>query len=116
MRSLSLIVAALILSVSAWSQQKVETLPSEIPTNIQKPMKVESQEFIPYKKLYIIDNVKKMMTYFDSGQIPVDFPKYDHKKTEDENFENALTWVNTGQNIDLLTSEAIQKLKDRGDL
>ncbi|MBL4702924.1 MAG: hypothetical protein JKY54_00250 [Flavobacteriales bacterium] len=116
MKPISLIVAMMICVCGAWSQEKIESLPKEIPTNVQKPMKVELQEYQPYQQLYVVNDVKKMMTYFVSGQIPTDFPKFDHSKTKKENFNIAIAWVITGNNKNLLTEEAIKKMQDRGDL
>lgn len=114
MRRLSLLLFTLLFVFGAWSQEKVKDLPKEVPTNIQKPMKVESQEYIPLKQLYVVKNPKKLMTYFKSGEIPADFPKYDHDKTKEENVKIAVNWAKTGNNMSLLTEEAIKKMKSEG--
>lgn len=57
--------------------------------------------------MYAFDT-KKLASYFISGQIPADFPKYDATLTKEENKEIAKNWAK--QHQDLITEEAKAKL------
>lgn len=81
------------------SAQKIETLESP-EYKRERPVRVEA---LPsYNPLYII-SVKKLPSYFISGEIPESFPKYDPSLKKGANKKIALEWCVVPSNRALLT-------------
>lgn len=84
------------------SAQKIETLESP-EYKSERPIRVEALP--PYNPLYII-SVKKLPSYFISGEIPESFPKYDPSLKKGANKKIALEWCIVPSNRALLTENA----------
>lgn len=84
------------------SAQKIETL--ESPENKrERPVRVEALP--PHNPLYII-SVKKLPSYFISGEIPESFPKYNPSLKKGANKKIAVEWCIVPSNRALLTEDA----------
>lgn len=110
--SLALFVGILVLSTNGVAQEKIkaENLAKEIPTSHEKPSTLETKP--PYIPMYVVSD-KELPSYFLSGEVPVDFPKYDGNKTKQENVVIALKWCNEPDNYALLTDAGKQKVDDK---
>lgn len=107
-----LTIGILLLMSSLVIQVKAQTSNDpNLPKNIsdyskEKPMVVDG-----YQQPYIIKD-KKLATYFKSGQIPTDFPKFDYSKTKKENKGLIKDWYYKGNNKDLLSPEGRAKVAE----
>lgn len=90
------------LTIQNISAQKIETLESP-EYKRERPVRVEALP--PYNPLYII-SVKKLPSYFISGEIPESFPKYDPSLKKGANKKIALEWCIVPSNRVLLTENA----------
>ncbi len=97
----SFIVFAAILSAKA--QIKVQ------PKSGLKSQVKEKKEGGKYYSEYVV-RPEKLKTYFHTGTVPTNFPKYDKYKSFDENKAIAKQWAKT--NKDLIKNEFWYKFED----
>jgi hypothetical protein len=79
------------------------------PKSELKSQTLEKKEGGKYYSEYVV-RTEKLKTFFHSGEIPVNFPKYDKYKTYDENKAIAKTWAK--ENKSLIKQEFWYKFED----
>jgi hypothetical protein len=97
----SIVFLALTFSVDS---QIVVQPKSEIKSKVQ-----EKKEGGKYYSEYVVQP-EKLKTFFISGEIPADFPKYDKYKSYDENKLIAKSWAKA--NKSLIKQEFWYKFED----
>ncbi len=79
-------------SLSVKSQVKVQPK-TELKSKVQ-----EKKEGGKYYSEYVVQP-EKLKTFFHTGEIPAEFPKYDKYKTYDENKVIAKEWAKINKNL-----------------
>jgi hypothetical protein len=86
-----------IVSASVFSQNAVSRDLKKTSIDTQENSSTKKPQGVYYSD-YVI-HPEKLKTYFVSGEIPQDFPKFDKLKTFDENKVIARTWANANKEL-----------------
>jgi hypothetical protein len=97
------LVVFLVIGNSLYSQLSVQ------PKSDIKSQTYKNQEGGKYYSEYVV-RPEKLRNFFNSGEIPHDFPKYDKEKTFDENKIIAKSWAR--ENKSFIKQEFWYKLED----
>jgi hypothetical protein len=90
-----------VVSISVFSQKSVSRDLKKTSIDQQENSETKKSQGVYYSD-YVI-HPEKLKTYFISGEIPVEFPRYDKLKTFDENKITARNWAKA--NKELVKSE-----------
>ena len=90
-----------VVSISVFSQKSVSRDLKKTSIDQQENSETKKSQGVYYSD-YVI-HPEKLKTYFISGEIPQDFPKFDKLKTFDENKVIARNWAKV--NKELVKSE-----------
>ncbi len=97
MKVLALSIFCLV-TISTFSQVKEIKQPKKVTFDKQTSQPIVKEPKGVYMSEYII-YPEKLKTYFITGEIPVDFPKYDKQKSHEENKVIARTWSKANKNL-----------------
>jgi hypothetical protein len=86
-----------IVSASVFSQNAVSRDLKKTNTDTQENSTTKKPQGVYYSD-YVI-HPEKLKTYFVSGEIPQDFPKFDKLKTFDENKVIARNWAKVNKEL-----------------
>ncbi len=112
MKKVILSFSVLMLSATLFAQESPKvTTPVKGGTSQIMVNKKEKPVSTNWVYNYVV-NDKKLKTLFISGEIPADFPKYNHNISHKENKMIAVQWAQKPENYALLNEEGRKMLEE----